>query len=78
MTNKRIPLPIASNYGWTLPDMRGTKIHWECQKYGMVQEDYETEVAGNFIRVKIYEFNCSIFLEVWTNGNVILFKELEN
>ena len=56
--------------------MIGSVIHWECQHYGTILDDYQTEVQGVHIRNKIYKFDYRLFLEVWENGKVILFKKL--
>lgn len=52
-------------------------IQWNVQHYGVIVDDYQTEVDGNYFRQKIYKYDGRLFLEIWLNGNTPLFQEIK-
>ena len=51
-------------------------LDWNVQHYGMIVDDYETEIDGNHVRQKIYKYENKCYIETWCNGIRLLFHEL--
>lgn len=56
--------------------MNEKKLQWYVEKYGVIINEYNVKIEGNYIGQKIYKFENKLYIETWCNGIKLLFNEL--
>lgn len=52
------------------------KSEWEVAKYGIIIDDYDIKIDGNYIRQKIYKYEDTLYIDTWCNGIKLSFNEV--